>query len=123
MECNFFLYYVIHYIDNILTCDTTFFCAACMTALAMLAMFSSSGSSPAGPAVPADMDCSFISFRLKILKVSDKIAAPSASRGSSSSAKHAEVGKGKRLEWIFFSISSQYCSIGERHWSVHSPET
>lgn len=53
-------------------------------------MFSSSASSPA--AAPADKACSFISLRLRMLKVSDKMAAPSASRGSSSSTKQADTG-------------------------------
>lgn len=73
-----------------LTCDTTFFCAACRTAFAMVAILSSSsGSSPAAPPDVLDMACSFISARLKTLKVSLRISTPSVSRGSSSSAKHA----------------------------------
>ncbi|TNN48770.1 Sodium-dependent neutral amino acid transporter B(0)AT3 [Liparis tanakae] len=69
------------------------------TAFAMVAMFSSSASSPAASPAGVDMACSFISFRLKILKVSDKISAPSASNCSSSSAKHAGKGKGKRVQF------------------------
>lgn len=79
------------------TCDTTFFCTACRTALVMAATFSSSGSSLPAPPAGAENACSFNSLRLNTLKVSDKISAPSASRGSSSSAKHAgiETKKGK----------------------------
>lgn len=83
---------------ELVTCDTTFFCAACRTALAMVAMFSSSASSPAAAPAELHMVCSLNSLRLKMLKVSDKMLAPSASRGSSSSAKHADVGGGENIK-------------------------